>query len=134
MGLPLGPTFANIFMCFHEKIWLNECPSDFRPFLYRRYVDDIFLLFRSKSHVSLFFDYLNSKHPNIKFTIENEKDGKISFLDASIHRENNCFLTSVFRKGMFSGVGMSFFSFCDQNFKSNSVQTLLNRAYNVSSN
>ena len=133
MGLPLGPTFANIFMCFHEKIWLSECPSDFRPFLYRRYVDDIFLLFRSKSHVPLFFDYLNSKHPNIKFTIENEKDGKISFLDASIYRENNCFLTSVFRKGTFSGVGMSFFSFCDQNFKSNSVQTLLNRAYNVSS-
>ena len=133
MGLPLGPTFANIFMCFHESVWLSECPSEFKPFLYRRYVDDIFLLFRSKSHVNPFFDYLNSKHPNIKFTLEHERDGKISFLDASIHRENNNFLTSVFRKSTFSGVGMSYFSFCDQKFKSNAVQTLLNRAYNVSS-
>ena len=133
MGLPLGPTFANIFMCFHEKAWLDECPFEFKPIFYRRYVDDVFLLFRSKSHVSLFYDFLNSKHPNIKFTVEHERDGKLSFLDALIHRENNQFLTSVFRKNTFSGIGTSFFSYCDQNFKSNAVQTLLNRAYNVSS-
>ena len=97
MGLPLGPTFANMFMCFHENVWLSECPSDFKPFLYRRYVDDIFLLFRAKSHVNLFFEYLNSKHPNIQFTMDHEIDGSISFLDASIYRENNNFSTSVFQ-------------------------------------
>ena len=31
MGLPLGPTFANIFMSFNEQIWLNECPEHFKP-------------------------------------------------------------------------------------------------------
>ena len=28
MGSPLRPTLANEFLCFHEQIWLNECPDD----------------------------------------------------------------------------------------------------------
>ena len=27
MGSPLDPLFANIFMSFHEKTWLDSCPS-----------------------------------------------------------------------------------------------------------
>ena len=38
MGLPLGPTFTNIFMCHHETRWLEDCPSEFKPVLYRRYI------------------------------------------------------------------------------------------------
>ena len=34
MGSPLGPLFANIFMSFHEKSWLCNCPSAFKPLLY----------------------------------------------------------------------------------------------------
>ena len=33
IGLPLGPTFANIFLCHHEDIWLRNCPSDSPPAL-----------------------------------------------------------------------------------------------------
>ena len=44
MGLPLGPTLANAFLCHYEKLWLDNCPSDFKPLVYRRYVDDIFVL------------------------------------------------------------------------------------------
>ena len=45
IGSPLGPTLANVFLCYHEKIWLQNCPSEFKPVNYRRYVDDTFLLF-----------------------------------------------------------------------------------------
>ena len=44
MGSPLGPTQANAFLCHYEKNWLNECPSQFKPVVYRRYVDDIFFV------------------------------------------------------------------------------------------
>ena len=47
MGSPLGPLLANIFLSHHEKIWLDNCPSEFKPFFYRRYVDDSFILFQS---------------------------------------------------------------------------------------
>ena len=59
MGSPLGPLFANIFMSFHEKSWIHNCPSAFKPLMYRRYVDDCFLLFTFLHHVPLFLSYLN---------------------------------------------------------------------------
>ena len=31
MGSPLGPTFANIFMCFLESLILDQCPDSFKP-------------------------------------------------------------------------------------------------------
>ena len=68
MGSPLGPTLANIFLCFCEQIWLDNCPVEFKPVIYRRFVDDTFLLFRSKEHIEKFRLYLNCQHPNIKFT------------------------------------------------------------------
>ena len=50
MGSPLGPTLAHAFLCHCEKNWLNECPSQFKPVVYRRYVDNIFVLFKSKEN------------------------------------------------------------------------------------
>ena len=47
--------------------------------LYRRYVDDCFLLFRSSDHEPLFLDYLNQQYANITFTTEIERDGKLPF-------------------------------------------------------
>ena len=31
MGSLLGPSLAKAFLCFHEQIWLNDCPGDFKP-------------------------------------------------------------------------------------------------------
>ena len=33
MGSPLGPTLANVFLCFHEKIWLQNCLFEFKPII-----------------------------------------------------------------------------------------------------
>ena len=53
MGSPLGPTFANIFMCALEENFLNNCPDHFKPIFYKPYVEDTFLIFK-ENHVSLF--------------------------------------------------------------------------------
>ena len=111
MGSPLGPLFAKIFMSFHEKSWLYNCPSFFKPLMYRRYVDDCFLLFKCSDHVPLFLSYLNRQHPNISFSSELEKDGKLSFLDVETTRSNSRFSTSVYRKPTFSGLFTNFHSF-----------------------
>ena len=134
MGLPLGPTFANIFMCYHESKWLNDCPVDFRPVFYQRYIDDTFLLFNDKHHASLFLNYLNCKHQNIKFTMEAEANNELPFLDVKISRNGDSLETSVYRKPTFTGLGLSYFSFCLFRFKVNAIKTLLSRAYCISSN
>ena len=45
MGSPLWPTLDNIFLCYHESNFLKDCPKDFKPVYYKRYVDNIFVLF-----------------------------------------------------------------------------------------
>ena len=40
MGYPLVSTFGNIFLCVREIVWLEKCPPEFRPVIYKRYVDD----------------------------------------------------------------------------------------------
>jgi len=134
MGLPQSPTFANVFLCFHEQRWLNNCPPEFSPVFYRRYMDDTFILFREQAHAPLFLNYLNKQHQNINFTMECENNNSLPFLDVLITRVDNKFCTSVYRKPTFSGLGISFFSFCSSRFKINSIKTLLFRAYNICSN
>ena len=89
----MGPPLANIFMCSLESKWLRDCPNDFKPVFYRRYVNDIFALFSSPDHADKFKEYLQSKHPNIKFSLEKEKDGCLASLDVNIFRENRKFAT-----------------------------------------
>ena len=60
MDSPLGPTLANVFLCHHENIWLQNYRSEFKPVVYRRYVDDTFLLFRSKHHIEKLFKLFKS--------------------------------------------------------------------------
>ena len=108
MGSPLVPTFANSFLVYYEHNWLKNCPLQYKPKFYRRYVDDIFLMFQKKEHVKKFFRYMNSRHRNIKLTFEEEQDNKISFLDISITRVRNELQTSLFRKKTFSGVYLNF--------------------------
>ena len=134
MGLPLGPTFANLFLCYYEKIWLQDCPTEFKPVFYRRYIDDTYVLFKKQDEGAKFLEYLNSKHKNIKFTHELEADRKINFLDVLISRDEYGFSTSVYRKNTFSGLGLSFFSFCSERFKTNSIKTLICRGYKICSN
>ena len=134
MGLPLSPILANVFLCYHETTWIDNCPKDFKPLLFKRYMDDTFAIFNRPQDVEKFLDYLNAQHPNMAFTHEKEVDRKLPFLDCLVSRENGQFSTSVFRKSTFTGLGLSFFSFISHIYKINSIKTLLFRAKTISSN
>ena len=121
-------------MCHYEQQWLTDCPSLFKPSHYFRYVDDTFTLFKTKDQVKLFLNYLNSKHPNIKFTCDLEQQGHLSFLDVDIHRDNGSFVTSVFRKTTYTGLTTKYDSYIPPKFKENLVTILIYRAFKISCN
>ena len=79
MGSPLGPTLANAFLCHYEKEWLDNCPSHFKPIVYRRYVDDIFVLFSSKEYLQSFVDYTKKQQRCITFTSETKQKNTFFF-------------------------------------------------------
>ena len=134
MGSPLGPSFANAFLAYYESIWIDQCPKSFKPIFYRRYLDDCFIIFKDESHSSLFLNYLNHKHSHIKFTMEQENNCSLPFLDILIERKTDCFQTSVYRKPSSTVLGTNFFSFIPLRFKHNSILCKIDRAYKICSN
>ena len=46
MGSHLGPIMTKVFLSFYEVKWLEQCLKEFKPVFYRRYVDNIFVLFK----------------------------------------------------------------------------------------
>ena len=71
MGSPLAPVLANLFMGHNEKLWLENFQGT-PPSYYKRYADDIFSVFDNTFEANEFFNNINTRHPNIKFTMETE--------------------------------------------------------------
>ena len=69
MGSPLAPVLANIFMDFHKTKLLNGYNLN-KPKFYLRYVDDILAAFENQQDSLNFLNFLNNRHPNIKFILE----------------------------------------------------------------
>ena len=103
----LGPSLANAFLSYHEKNWLKNCPQEFKPVFYWHYVD-IFMLFKLNDHLKYFQDFVNSCHIDMSFSMETEKENKLSFLNVEIICEQGKFATTIYRKPTFSGVYSNF--------------------------
>ena len=129
MGYPFGPILANAFLVSHEKNWPEHSSLEYRPLYYRRYVDDVFVLFNSPENLKRFHCYLNSCHLNISFTTENEKDNIMFLLDVNIIREKGKFTTSVYRKSIFSKICTHFDNFLPSSNKIGLLHTLLCRCF-----
>ena len=123
MGSPLGPVLANLFMGVYEKKWLRRYKGP--PVLfYKRYVDDIFCMFESKEHAHKFLEYLNKQHHSIKFTIEEETNGRLPFLDIAVSKlQSGSFHTTTYRKPTNTGLLTNFFSFCSYTYKTGLIKT-----------
>ena len=50
-------------------------------------------------------------HINMSFSMETEKENKLSFLDVEVIREQGKFTTTIYQKPTFSGVYSNFESF-----------------------
>ena len=131
MGSPLAPVLANLFMEHHEKLRLENFHGSTILF-YRRYVDDTFCLFNWDRDATIFFDYINFKHPNIKFTMEKRVNHKSPFLDVLIdNHDPNFSLTRVYRKKTITGLLTNYFSLTSYSYKVGLIKTLVDRAYKI---
>ena len=133
MGSPLGPTLANIFLCHYEEIWLSSCPKQFKPTFYKRYVDDIFCLFKTEQNAKQFQKFLNSRHKSMNFTLEKEENACLPFLDVKVTKSDT-FVTSLYKKPTFSGIYLNFKSHVPETYKKGLIFCLLFRLHSICSN
>ena len=108
MGASPSPIVANIFLNYFETDCLAECPTNFRPQFYWRYLDDTLLIFRNEDQAIEFFNFMNNRHNNVKFTFEGKSDQSMAFLDVKVTQENDYFATSIYWKPTFTGQGINF--------------------------
>ena len=120
-------------MCHLEEKMMSSCPNDCRPKIYKRYVDDTFAAFENKEQAVAFLEYINSLHKNIRFTMDEENNSSLPFLDVNISKANNCFEFSIYRKRTFTGLATNFFSFSPLIYKINAIKTLVHRGFLISS-
>ena len=101
-GLPMGNSLSGLlailFMDTIERKALSSISTSFA--LYRRYVDDTFILTTDKEQANNIYQTLNSHHPNIRFEIEHpDKNNSLSLLDFNITTEpNGTFKTEFYQK------------------------------------
>ena len=82
MGSTVSPIIAHLYMEHFEKETLDTAKNP--PSLWFRYVDDTM----TKLHeydIESFSSHLNSIDEHITFTLEQEEDGKIPFLDTCVY-------------------------------------------------
>ena len=130
MGSPLAPTLANLFMAHLEQTWVASRSA---PFVYYRYVDDIFCVFDlDVSNHSEFLTFLNSQHANLKFTVE-VGSTTLPFLDVHVDTSSGNSRFSVFRKETYTGLLLNFSAVCPMLWKRSLICCLLKRAFDICS-
>ena len=115
-------------------LWVSLNLSGYRNNLVRRYVDDIFSVLKSQDQLQTCLDSLNSKHPIIKFTVEKENNGSISFLDILVSRTIDSTVdTTTYCKPTNTGLLTNYTSFTDYNYKTGLIKTLADRTTKINS-
>ena len=134
MGSPLAPALANIFMGFYESKWLNKYDLN-KPNFYWRYVLDILAAFGNEQDSLNFLDFLNKRHPNIKFTIEKEISHSMAFLDVFILSISDQNLTlQTYHKSTYTNLLLNFKSFTSFSFKISLIKCLIDRLFEICNN
>ena len=129
MGSPCSAIIANIFMEWLEQRAIADAPAKCFPKLWKRYVDDILEIIPRGSTQAL-TDHLNQADPtnSIKFTHEEEAEGKIPFLDTLICRkEDGSVKLQVYRKKTHTDQYLNFTSQHPLHQKLGVIRTLLDR-------
>ena len=130
MGSPLSPVLANIYMEYFEEMALGS--TSLKPYMWLRYIDDIFILWPHQEDVQILLDHVNSIRSSIQFTMEKEQDNKLPFLDVLVTRTEKGFRSSVYRKATFTGQYLNFNSHHSYTVKKGIVRCLQHQAKAIS--
>jgi hypothetical protein len=99
MGTLTSSVFSEIYLQFIENTEIydilleSQVEGDFR------YVDDILIVYRENhANINSILDKFNSILPSMKFTLEQEQDNRINFLDITVIKNQDRLSFDIYRK------------------------------------
>ena len=132
MGSPLGSLLADVYMFHLETTVLKSTIES--AIMYIRYVDDIFLIIPKHANASAILIGVNQVDDNIKFTLEEEIERELPFLDVLMKwEEDGSIRRSIYRKTSYTGQYLHFQSSVPRAQKRNLVSNLANRIRKICS-
>ena len=90
-------TTAEIYMQADRYTATSSALHPPNPKVWEGFVDDVYSIIK-RTHFENFFDHINNFYQNIKFTMEEESNGELAFLDLLLKRKNGKISVLVYRK------------------------------------
>ena len=122
MGSPPAPLLANIWLANLEELKRDDSK------LFGRYMDDVIRSI-AREQGKLKLAQLNSIHPNLKFTVEYEKDGQIPYLDMLLIRKGTQVQSSWYCKPTDTGLVMNYHALAPRRYKRGVVSGFVHRIH-----
>lgn len=129
MGSPISPILAQIVMDFLLEKIIAKLPFQL-PFLFK-FVDDIITSVPAHQ-INTSLEIFNSLNQNIQFTMEEENNNSVPFLDTLLIRSNNKIILDWYQKPTASGRFLNYFSNHPTNQKYNTIIAMKNRIVHIS--
>jgi predicted GIY-YIG superfamily endonuclease len=130
IGSPISPVLANLVL---EELELTVFgKTSIKPLFFYRYVDDIVCAV-NHDEIQDLQCALNSFHPKLQFTVEEENEGKLAFLDTLLIRENDGKIAmNWYHKPTWSGRYLQYHSNLPHSYKVNTVTLLAKKILHLS--
>lgn len=133
MGNGISPDIADFLLNSLLDFVTDKLGFEFK--LLVKYVDDLLLIIPRRL-LSEILDIFNGFHDNIQFTVEEEKDNKLAYLDVLLIRDevNNRILTDFYYKPTASGRIINFYSQHPKHVIKNTAYNFISRVLSLSAN
>jgi hypothetical protein len=134
MGAPTSSVFSEIYLQYIENKKLYDILIEHHIQGYFRYVDGILIVYNeNKTNIHNVLDAFNNTVPNLKFTLEEEVNNKINFLDVTITKKDSNLSFDIYRKPSFTDTIIPNDSCHPREHKLSAIRYLVNRmtTYNL---
>ena len=126
MKIP-APLLANIWLSKYEPTIGDDAK------VFQRYMDDVLRSIK-RQNIEAKLAEINRLHPNLKFTVETETDGKLPYLDMEIIHMDNTLSSTWYVKPSDTGLIMNFHSVAPKQYKRSVVAGFVHRIFRACSN
>lgn len=132
MGNPLSPTIADIVLDTLLDDVIEELKTkNIKLKFISKYVDDLFAVI-NKDDKKIILETLNKYHNKLQFTVEEENNMQIPYLDMKIIKDNGKLITNWYTKTTASGRIINYHSTQPIQMKLNTATNLIEKVIKIS--
>ena len=114
MAGPASSTTAEIYIQAYERTAMTKALHP--PKVWERFVDEVYSILK-RSHLENVFHRINNLHQNIKFTMDEESNGELAFLDTLLKQNNEEITALVYRKPTYTDQYLHYSSYHQTSWK-----------------